>query len=472
MGPQHIKNDAKNNNKAVTAPPELEDEFSQQRDVAVNDIGTSHYTPNQILNLQRVVGNQAVQRIIQTKPKSATPVTSIGPISISPAKPKIQREPNDEDDDDNEQITRSNEDFAVNEEDYDEDLDDSGDVGQITRQDEMSTTDENNNDNQEITRQDEMSVDEQQQTIESQQNTGKNSDPNSTKKKVEDGGKGAVKLGRKGWSIADKASFIKNVKNGSEDGNILPTTVFEGFEFALSEGWTLGKLITAIKKLKSGLKRRAALKEASESHGIIGEGKYKAPYTENPQTEQEKDSNKLAEAAWYGFSKVKRLVWMLVIKIALKLVKMVMHVLSIISGGTSALVTESIALGASVASGLKTLITSGKGVYKALKGTRGANRKKNADTMVDLAIKGNKDAAELVLKLNPFDGFTDTVKKKLKNGIRNKIGVTQKIMDESPELIKPNSVDEFIEQLQNPNIYTPDVMKALRKEVAGKLKSK
>lgn len=416
------------------------------------DVSNPTMNPAQVLRLQRTIGNQATAQLLQRTPKKtsafsnlkmATPDSKLRqPISRKPNK-VIQREENED-----EQIVRSNAMYEVNEEDYDEDLDESVEDQQITRSDGM--LDENDEDEQ-ITRSDAM-------LDENEDNKDPDWNPHDVKTEM---AKTGLKMGRKGYAMSNKVKFIKKVSDGTDDGNIAPGTVMEMFEFGLSEGWALGKLIMAIKKLKSGIKRRGALKEAAKSGGVIGDNKYKSPYKDPAITKDDVESNQLAEAAWYGFSKVKRLVWMLILKIALKLIKIVAHIITLISGGTSSIVTESLALAASSASALRTLVTSAKGIYKHFKGTRGVNRAKNADTMVDLAKTGNVDAAALIIKMNPFDGFSDKAKKWFKK----KAGFN------STKFEKPDSPEEFIKQLQDQKIYTPELMKELRKGVSNKMKS-
>lgn len=439
--PQQLTEDIKNHKSQA----EFEEEIPASDNLPIigKDLGIQNPVMNseQVLHLQRTIGNQATAQILQRSPqkkslitnlKMVTPDSQLGSSLSRKPKTVIQRVNKEEEDG---QITRSDAMYDVNDEDYDEDLDDSVEDQQITRSDDNVGLEDENEDSKDP-----------------------DWSPHDLKEDVASKG---LKVGRKAYSLKKKISFINKVSDGSETGDIAPTTVLDFFSFAFSEGWALGKLIMAIKKLKSGIKRRKVLQEAAKSGGVIDDTKRQSPYKEPPITKDDTEANNLAEAAWYGYSKVKRLVRMLILKISLKLIKIVSHIITLVTGGTSALVTESLALAASSASALKTLIVSGKGIYKFFKGTRGVNRAKNAGTMFNLAKSGNTDAAALIIKMNPFDGFSD----KAKSWIKKKVGVS------TIELAKPDSPEAFIEQLNDPNIYTPDMLKELRKNIANKMKS-
>ncbi len=80
-----------------------------------------------------------------------------------------------------------------------------------------------------------------------------------------------------------------------------------------------------------------------------------------------------------------------------------MYTITMLSGGTTAAVTGTLAVGAdilrvSTAAGLKIW-----GAIKAIKGTKGKARGENAEQLVIQATKGNQEALRVIYDVDPFD---------------------------------------------------------------------
>lgn len=128
---------------------------------------------------------------------------------------------------------------------------------------------------------------------------------------------------------------------------------------------------------------------------------------------EEKDpTSTLAQSLIYGFAKVRRALYWNISKFGLALSKVVSRLITILSGGTSALVTESIALATDLAKVTMFVGRKLKAVYKMIRGTKGKNRQKNASVIYDAALRGDKSALKLFIAIKPF-GVLSAVKNKL-----------------------------------------------------------
>ncbi len=107
-------------------------------------------------------------------------------------------------------------------------------------------------------------------------------------------------------------------------------------------------------------------------------------------------------ATIYALPKMKRGVLSRFTKFLFSLAKMILHIITLISGGASAMVTEAGALTITLAQGAITFGRGVKAIYKIIKGTRGKNRETNAKTLLDAALNNQPEALTMVRELNPF----------------------------------------------------------------------
>ncbi len=102
----------------------------------------------------------------------------------------------------------------------------------------------------------------------------------------------------------------------------------------------------------------------------------------------------------YGFAKTKRGFWLRVVKAAISLGQVISRLITVLSGGTTAFVTETIALAGSLSSGVIKLGQSLKGIYKMIIGKRGKRRIESANWIVDAALDGDEEMLQFMIDSN------------------------------------------------------------------------
>ncbi len=100
----------------------------------------------------------------------------------------------------------------------------------------------------------------------------------------------------------------------------------------------------------------------------------------------------LVKAAAYGVSKVTRRYWSKIYDMVTSLIKLITDILSLFTGPMVGSVTAAISLGISIIGAILTLARKAKGLWKWLQGTRGVNRRKNAEVLVDYALNDDQDS--------------------------------------------------------------------------------
>jgi hypothetical protein len=111
----------------------------------------------------------------------------------------------------------------------------------------------------------------------------------------------------------------------------------------------------------------------------------------------------LKEAAGHGFGKVKRRFYKSVYLVISSIVKVAANIITLVTGGTAAMVSGLIAVGASVLEGIQTLYEKGKGFIKWLRNKRGAHRKQSADRIINAALKQkDENALRILVDLNAY----------------------------------------------------------------------
>jgi len=175
---------------------------------------------------------------------------------------------------------------------------------------------------------------------------------------------------------------------------------------------------------------------------------------------------RLGRVAHYAFKKTRRAFWGSIVKATLKLVRWISHVITLLSGGTTAVVTGAIAVASDVIRALMGIGTKLKGLYKAITKKRGAERKRNAKELMALAIKGNDDAIQTIWDVNPFDETTASTAKSAWNNMKGP-GWFAKSM----ELPKPDSLEDFKESLKTGYYSKPYVQGVLTTALKTTMKS-
>jgi hypothetical protein len=206
-----------------------------------------------------------------------------------------------------------------------------------------------------------------------------------------------------GFTTADGVELAGQLKDGIETVKTVGGVFEASFGSILSIAW-LPLMIgyEAVRAFKYHKKRRDGYKTAMDSH----------------KDATDEDGIKLHDIAKYAYKKTSRAFRYSIAKIALKIVRMIALIITLLTGGTSAVVTASIAAIAAAVETLGSLYRKIKGFIKKIRGTRGANRNKNAEELVKLAKGGNEAAAQTIIDVDPFDATT----MKAMRAITNKLG--------------------------------------------------
>lgn len=99
----------------------------------------------------------------------------------------------------------------------------------------------------------------------------------------------------------------------------------------------------------------------------------------------------------YGFAKTKRGFWLRVIKAAINVGQVLARLITIISGGTAALISEATNTALALSNGIIKVGQSLKGIYKMITGKRGKRRTEGANWIVDAAIDGDQEMLQFMI---------------------------------------------------------------------------
>jgi hypothetical protein len=171
----------------------------------------------------------------------------------------------------------------------------------------------------------------------------------------------------------------------------------------------------------------------------------------------------------YGFAKTKRGFWMRVIKAAITVGQILARLITILSGGTAALISEAVGASLSLSQGVIKVGQSLKGIYKMIIGKRGKRRLEGANTIVDLAIDGNQDMLKFLVEGEVFGkAYWFTRNKKFKDEAEGDI---PKERYEALEKLatKPQNIDEMKEYLKLAE--KEDIIGNIKSQVVLSLKS-
>ena len=207
----------------------------------------------------------------------------------------------------------------------------------------------------------------------------------------------------------------------------------------------LSGLVMSGKGAYDSYKRRKAFAEANTTASTNIKAKQDASATPT------KADLEVQKSADYAYKKSNRAFWEGIGKFVTTVAKYILRLITILTGGTSALVTETGALLIEIGQGALSLGHKVKGGIKRLFGMRGRNRRLNATTVYNHAKAGDPVALKLVMDLKPY-GTWASIKAKLP-------GTT------SP----PSTPDQMLAYL---NAHAKGAeQKALILEIANKMKS-
>ncbi len=110
----------------------------------------------------------------------------------------------------------------------------------------------------------------------------------------------------------------------------------------------------------------------------------------------------------YGYAKTKRGFWLRVVKAAINVGEIIARMITVLSGGASALVTEATAVAMGLSNGIIKVGQSLKGIYKMIMGKRGKRRNESANWIVDGALDGDVELLQFMLDADIIsDGYRE-----------------------------------------------------------------
>lgn len=137
------------------------------------------------------------------------------------------------------------------------------------------------------------------------------------------------------------------------------------------------------KKSAEGVPARIAARQQQQAQQSQQQGQQ--PQVPAGPTAEEKADN----AILYAVKKTYRAFLSTLSSFVLAIIKGVSRLVTFFSGGTSAIVTESIAMATDIINVLGTIFRKGKGIFKQFRGTRGKNRALNASDVFSAAVTSN-----------------------------------------------------------------------------------
>ncbi len=243
------------------------------------------------------------------------------------------------------------------------------------------------------------------------------------------GTQGTASVASAGFTVLEGVETIKKIADNNDGGTDAFGSVMENVIL-----WIMGKIFAGvaigfdlIKAFGYHKKRRDGYKAALDRAGIDEE----TDLSELEPGTMSEDKLAVAEVAQYAYKKTSRAYSYTIAKIITKLVKWIMYAITMTTGGATAAVTGTLAIGAdivrvSAASALKL-----KGAIKALMGTKGQARAQNADVLVKQASKGSEEAMRVIYDVDPFDHI---------KAVQTYVGVKRE------KLPKPETFEIFVDE--------------------------
>ena len=387
--------------------PTKEDEYTSESskedlpNIITNDLPLN---PQNVLTMQSLLGNQATINLINRKETSESKVKSQPFAGLK----MVQREPKDnenksskEDKEESTEADQSDSDASEQDDQIESLVQEAAKIEKIVAQSKQVQVDKQNADNDKDVKKPSNADD-----------VGADLDDDDSNKKKVPQAPGTVVKGKQIASSGIVGTSVQTVKGGADIGLIVnyATTwkdMIEEKAILHNTGTGIDKALTWLQKLVElatqlglplltfGMAVKAAVNRYryAKSYDKLMEG----------QKDNSKAANKKVDIGSYGAEKTIRGTIINTFRAIASAGSFVAHLLTLLTGGVASLISETTA----VALGLgKIAIRAGqliKGAWKAFRGKRGKERLKNANTIVDMAIKGDEDMLQLLLDLNVFD---------------------------------------------------------------------
>jgi hypothetical protein len=244
-------------------------------------------------------------------------------------------------------------------------------------------------------------------------------------------------------TVAEGVDILSNVDSNTK-GKEMVTRGLEGlFERVAAKAFApIAIGYDLLKAYKYHKTRRDGYYASMKRSGVKDDGTTDV----KPDTPGDIEKIRLGKVAHYAYKKTRRAFWSSIVNMALRTVKWISYAITVLSGGTTAVVTGAIALSADITRALMGISTKLKGFWKAITGKRGAMRKKSAGELMTLALGGNEDAIQTIWDVNPFDEVKGSVKDAWNaSGGSGGLG----LLVDATKLPKPKDYAEFKESLKS-----------------------
>lgn len=187
----------------------------------------------------------------------------------------------------------------------------------------------------------------------------------------------------------------------SNAANNVATAASSGSLFALQTAMSgfIGEFMPYVKLIKLAIKIPKAIVKTNRVRGHLSALNKAAKASKEKAAAGDQIAQQVYESAKYGIRKVRRQFAERIAKIIIAIVKFAAIITELVTGGTAILFTSIGRLLTGVSKGIISGIAAIKSVYKSFKGTKGVNRRKNAELLIDSANAGNVEALHLLYKL-------------------------------------------------------------------------
>jgi hypothetical protein len=187
----------------------------------------------------------------------------------------------------------------------------------------------------------------------------------------------------------------------SNAANVLSSAASGGSVFALQTALSgfMGLIMPYVKLIKLAVKIPLSIRKTHKTRKNLEA--LKAAYQGSKAKAESGDpvAQTVYDSSKYGYKKVRRQFAERIAKIVIAIVKFATIITDLVTGGTAILFTSISKLLTGVSTGIMTGVAAAKSLYKSMKGTKGVNRRANAEALIEAANKGNPEALHLLYKL-------------------------------------------------------------------------
>lgn len=187
----------------------------------------------------------------------------------------------------------------------------------------------------------------------------------------------------------------------SDAANNVASAASSGSLFAIQSAMNglIGEFMPYFKLIKLAIKIPKSIKKTNTVRGHLSALKKAAKASKEKAKTGDTVAQTVYESSKYGLAKVRRQFAERIAKIVIAIVKFATIITDLVTGGTAILFTSIGKLFTGVSNGIIQGISALKSVYKSFKGTKGVNRRKNAEQLINAANSGNVEALHLLYKL-------------------------------------------------------------------------